>query len=170
MSAPCLCPNGALAISPGLRGTSYPGFAMIDFSQPQRSCGDLSVHPGHNPVGVVRDSQPNAQGSRCAATLGWRPQSRWDCSNSARECLVERSPSPRPSPPGRGSRKPRPLVIRQLMSQSPHFGVLPVGNSDKQPRSNASETASISPSLGGEGRGEGGRHTIWLLEKIRIAT
>ncbi len=32
-------PNGAMAPSPGLRGTSYPGNTDQDFHQPQRGCG-----------------------------------------------------------------------------------------------------------------------------------
>ena len=34
-----LCPNGAMAPSPGLRGTSYPGNTDQNFHQPQRGCG-----------------------------------------------------------------------------------------------------------------------------------
>ncbi len=39
MNAPRSCPNGALAISPGLRGTSYFGFGVVDCWQPQLGCG-----------------------------------------------------------------------------------------------------------------------------------
>jgi hypothetical protein len=119
MSAPRSCPNGALAISPGLRGTSYPGYAVICVPQPQRGCGALSVRPGHNPVGVVWNLQRDTQGSRCAATLGWRPQSRWDCLSGAHEDVVDRSPSPRPSPRGRGGGQRHVLPIRMPGLQSP---------------------------------------------------
>jgi hypothetical protein len=35
----------------------------------------------HNPVGVENNLIPFTQGSSCVTTLGWRPQSRWDCRN-----------------------------------------------------------------------------------------
>jgi hypothetical protein len=41
---------------------------------------DLS---GRNPGGVVDDSATITQGSAWSATLGWRPESRWDSENEA---------------------------------------------------------------------------------------
>ncbi len=71
-------PKGILAFSPGLRGTSYPRFAVqrcinpngvASFGRPER----------HNPVGVEIQLAAVTQGSSFLATLGCRTQSRWDC-------------------------------------------------------------------------------------------
>ncbi len=46
----------------------------------------------HNPVGVDDNLIPFTQGSSCVATLGWRTQSLWDCSNALR---LDLRPEPR---------------------------------------------------------------------------
>jgi hypothetical protein len=69
---PIVCPEGAAPFSPGLRRSRYPG--------------TVDAHTTFNPNGVAARStvhdatlsglncwiDPLSQGSRCAATLGWR--------------------------------------------------------------------------------------------------
>src|SRR5439155_16276234 len=77
-------PTGFRPKAQGLRGTSYPGPPSDKHPQPQRGCGQfVSVRARdvcHNAVGVVSISRQDTQGRRYTPTLGWRPQSLWDCS------------------------------------------------------------------------------------------
>ena len=71
---PLFCPKGAAASSPGLR--SYPGNRAAKRTiQPQRGCGGAIMNlADRNAVGVRCCFGFDTQGSRCAATLGWRTQ------------------------------------------------------------------------------------------------
>src|SRR5439155_1737269 len=90
-------PNALRSHSPGLRGTSYPGSPSDKHPQPQRGCGQfVSIRARdvcHNAVGVVSISRPDTQGRRCTPTLGWRPQSLWDCSERGSATSATRSAS-----------------------------------------------------------------------------
>ena len=73
-------PEGILAQSPGLRGTSYPGVhraGRLPTPTGLRRYSPCLFH-SHNPVGVGDACLARTQGSSCLATLGWKPQSRWD--------------------------------------------------------------------------------------------
>ena len=74
----CFYPKGIASISPGLRGTSYPGWTVILASTPtglqQGRCAER-----HNPVRVEDICFTVPQGSLAdSATLGWTTESRWD--------------------------------------------------------------------------------------------
>jgi len=74
----CFNPNGIGSISPGLRGTSYPGWTVSSATTPtglqQRRCAD-----GHNPFRVEDVCFTASQGSLAdSATLGWMTESLWD--------------------------------------------------------------------------------------------
>jgi hypothetical protein len=87
-------PNGIPTQSPGLRETSYPGMPNPRCTSTPTGLCQLRSHTlparkhistrldsnrsGHNPVGVVFIWASVTQGSSSLATLGWRPQSRWD--------------------------------------------------------------------------------------------
>ena len=107
--------------------------------------------------------------------------------------LVERSPSPRPSPPGRGRGHRRSLIIRRSKLQSPSIesgaeatavqtlrdelvcpsgakrldcGAFTAALAWRDNRlSHRIKTTNVSPSPGGKGRGEGGRHTIYSAQR-----
>ncbi len=77
-------PKGIVAPSPGLASQrAYPGSVSKQNYQPQRGCGRSRVLApsgvGHNRVAVENNGGTMTQGSRCAATLGFGPQSLWDC-------------------------------------------------------------------------------------------
>ena len=90
------CPNGASSFSPGLarQRRDYPGLNEQNSHNPERVA---SFRPHRNvattPLGLLNSFDPITQGSsrlRCAtarqvATLGWRPESRWD-SQTAHAC------------------------------------------------------------------------------------
>ena len=76
--------------------------------------------------------------------------------------LVDRLPSPRPSPPGRGGGRRCSLVVHTPPFFSPRSDVFLENTPANLQFPNATETASVSPSPGGEGWGEGERHTIYL--------
>ena len=92
------CPEGTLSLSPGLRGTSYPGLVgekratlnrvesaprhthclMIPVSVPYRNWRTLIVRGLIQPCsGLTIDHIPTTQGSSYLATLGWMIVSRW---------------------------------------------------------------------------------------------
>jgi hypothetical protein len=72
-------PNGIPTQSPGLRGTSYPGWQLADYSNPERVVA--SGFPHSRTEGAAQPFQgrvllrANSQGSSFLATLGWRTQS-----------------------------------------------------------------------------------------------
>jgi hypothetical protein len=68
-------PKGIVSLSPGLRGTSYPGLACVSRNNPN-GVASSSSRPSHNPVGVDDVSLTRTQGS--FATLGWVTESLWD--------------------------------------------------------------------------------------------
>lgn len=72
------CPNGAPSSSPGLAQPRLPWESASRSAQLQRGCALSTPSPGHNPVGVAAFVSAQTQGSRCASTLGYRAQSRWD--------------------------------------------------------------------------------------------
>ena len=90
MKSPIPNPNGIESISPGLRGTSYPGWMKIENPTPTglRQAGRAR---GHNPFRVGDVCFTDSQGSPCRATLGWMTESLWD----------SRTDAPLPSTPGR---------------------------------------------------------------------
>ena len=72
-------PKGIASVSPGLRGTSYPGSVPSDQSTLK---GLKHRHRWEQilaatPVGLVR-AGTFSQGSSCLATLGFGPESLWD--------------------------------------------------------------------------------------------
>jgi len=73
------CPKGASSFSPGLarQRRDYPGLNEHNFPNPE---GVVSLHAHRNaattPLGLLNRFVPLTQGS--FATLGWRPESRWD--------------------------------------------------------------------------------------------
>jgi hypothetical protein len=76
-------PEGVLSVSPGLRGTSYPGFPACEGTNPERvaSCRPATrfgAGPRYNPFRVEGVLLPGTQGSSFLATLGWTMESRWD--------------------------------------------------------------------------------------------
>jgi len=75
-------PNGIASISPGLRGTSYPGWTVIPGTTPTglRHVGRAGRH---NPFRVDEVCCTVSQGSSCLATLGWMTESRWDSRKDA---------------------------------------------------------------------------------------
>jgi hypothetical protein len=76
-------PKGIVSFSPGLRGTSYPGYAArVNFNP--NGVASFRSRRGHNPVGVEIFSTDSSQGSSCLATLGFEPESLWD---SELECI-----------------------------------------------------------------------------------
>ncbi len=81
--APSGNPNGIPTESPGLRGTRYPGSPSNKHPQPQRGCGPshhtVARDVRHNPVGVDSNLSRSPKVG-AAPTLGWWPQSLWDCS------------------------------------------------------------------------------------------
>jgi hypothetical protein len=98
--APSWNPNGIPSQSPGLRGTSYPGLSSIKRPQPQRGCGHSvparAPDVGHNAVGVVSISERAPKVGAGAPTLGWRPQSLWDCSrrgSATRSIFARKDPA-----------------------------------------------------------------------------
>ena len=87
--AACLNPKGIASISPGLRGTSYPGYGSAKINNPERVASHFvnlnSVRKdGCNPVGVedfcvacprvARPSQPWAEGSNPFGIAGGAAQ------------------------------------------------------------------------------------------------
>ena len=77
--AACFCPNGAASISPGLRGTSYPGFIGKKRPNPNGVAANRAAGEDATPLGLGKHSGTLTQGSLAdSATLGWRTQSRWD--------------------------------------------------------------------------------------------
>ena len=81
-SVPFPNPNGIVSQSPGLRGTSYPGWTVIAGTTPTglRQAGRAR---GRNPFRVGEVWFTVSQGSSCLATLGWRTESRWDSRTDA---------------------------------------------------------------------------------------
>ena len=75
-------PNGIASRSPGLRGTSYPGWTVIAGTTPTglRQTGHAR---GRNPFRVGEVWFTVSQGSSCLATLGWMTESRWDSRTDA---------------------------------------------------------------------------------------
>ena len=80
---PALNPNGIPPQSPRLRGTSYLGKPRDEHDNPNGVVAMSPVtfprHPCRNPVGVDGSSPTFTQGSSFLATLGFKPQSLWDC-------------------------------------------------------------------------------------------
>ena len=76
-------PNGIVSISPGLRGTSYPGLTKINDPTPTglRHAGRAK---GHNPFRVGDVWFTISQGSSFLATLGWMTESLWDSPTGTR--------------------------------------------------------------------------------------
>jgi hypothetical protein len=70
-------PNGIVSISPGLRGTSYPGLMERDASTPTGLC-QAGRAMGPNPFRLDDVCFTIPQGSSFLATLGFGPESRWD--------------------------------------------------------------------------------------------
>ena len=80
-------PNGIESISPGLRGTSYPGWTVIADTTPT-GLRHVRRAEGHNPFRVEHSRVEHiwftvSQGSSCLATLGWRTESLWDSRTEA---------------------------------------------------------------------------------------
>ena len=76
-----LCPEGAAAFSPGLARRAYPGECVPnDPINPERVAAVSrfgGIASAATPLGLMPDDGgPASQGSRYAATLGWRPQPR----------------------------------------------------------------------------------------------
>ena len=107
-----LNPNGIPAISPGLRGPSYPGSGEWNCANPNGVVSALSIRRC-NPVGVEILSGHISQGSSSLATLGWMTQSLWDwrtsqwpshsrsvldCGDGVGEVTALASPALRPTP------------------------------------------------------------------------
>ena len=76
--APFGNPNGIPSQSPGLRGTSYPGSSSTKHAQLQRGCGH-SVPPERSQRRWRCFHLRTRTQGRSTPTLGWRPQSLWDC-------------------------------------------------------------------------------------------
>ncbi len=95
----------------------------------------------------------------------------WQCrAGGSNGFVMERSPSPRPSPPGRRRANRRRAKVWSRLFQSP----LPNSSGDRFPanqrHSILQAAANVSPSPGGEGRGEGGQsHQFASHYAIRIA-
>src|SRR5438445_11730852 len=64
-------PKGISQQSPGLRGTSYPGYAMAGRANPNGVASN-PAEPGHNPIGVETLVARFPRVARRLATLGWR--------------------------------------------------------------------------------------------------
>jgi len=77
-------PNGIESTSPGLRGTSYPGWLNAAYPTPT---GLRQIHRacGRNPAGVGAFCGTVSQGSSFLATLGFGLESRWDSQMGARQ-------------------------------------------------------------------------------------
>jgi hypothetical protein len=80
---PLLNPEGALSLSPGLRGTSYPGYPARDGTNPERVASfqparGLGAGLRYNACRVDGVLVSVSQGSSCLATLGWTMESLWD--------------------------------------------------------------------------------------------
>ena len=69
-------PNGIVSSSPGLRGTSYPGWFTSRIFNPN-GVAPRCTPQSATPLGLFPGARPS-QGSSFLATLGWRPESRWD--------------------------------------------------------------------------------------------
>ena len=69
---------------PKAQGCEGRGSPSDKHPQPQRGCGQFVSGRArdvcHNAVGVVSIFRQDTQGRRYTPTLGWRPQSLWDCS------------------------------------------------------------------------------------------
>jgi hypothetical protein len=73
------CPNGASSFSPGLarQRRAYPGSNALNSNNPEWVVSDLKKpNAATTPLGLSNPFGPVTQGS--FATLGWRPESRWD--------------------------------------------------------------------------------------------
>ncbi len=69
-------PKRIVSSSPGLRGTSYPGFsAQKDFNP--NNVTSLLHRPDATPLGLGAAGEIS-QGSSCLATLRFAPESLWD--------------------------------------------------------------------------------------------
>src|SRR5438874_3775240 len=79
-------PKGIVTISPGLRGTSYPGKTSGQNHNPNRVAANVPHVVGNgigrNRVAVGDVSWLMTQGSRVAATLGFGSGSPWDSPNA----------------------------------------------------------------------------------------
>ena len=73
-------PNGIVSSSPGLRGTSYPGFGERERPNPNGVASRTSRRR-RNRVAVDDHSATVSQGGSFVATLGFAPESRWDSSS-----------------------------------------------------------------------------------------
>jgi len=84
-------PEGILAQSPGLRGTSYPGSPGRGSTTPKglRLCGAKMTQPRW---GWMRCAL-GPRVARCLATLGWQTQSRWDCRSGRFPAIRSSSPA-----------------------------------------------------------------------------
>ena len=80
--APFPNPNGIVSQSPGLRGTSYPGWTKIEITTPT-GLWQTGHARGRNPFRVEDVCFTVSQGSSCLATLGWMMESRWDSRTDA---------------------------------------------------------------------------------------
>ncbi len=69
-------PKGIVSSSPGLRGTSYPGFSAKNDFNPN-GVASLLHRPAATPLGLGAAGEIS-QGSSCLATLGFEPESPWD--------------------------------------------------------------------------------------------
>jgi len=164
-------PNGIPPSSPGLRGTSYPGNMSPNPAQPQRGCAPSAPTRATTPLGLP-SSAPRSQGRCFAPTLGFEPESRWDshCVLAGQQSLLPGScvrclsPSPRPSPAGRGSHAARPRPTERALSpkhgrsfplsQRERAGVRENSHDFKRPSERQRAVFSLAP-IAGEGRGEG---------------
>src|SRR5258705_769044 len=70
-------PEGIPQQSPGLRGTSNPGFVALGRANPN-GVVSMRAQRGHNPVGVEGPLAREPRVTRRLATLGWRAQALWD--------------------------------------------------------------------------------------------
>ena len=70
-------PNGIESLSPGLRGTSYPGWTIIENTTPT-GLRQTNHALGCNPFRVEDVCFTVSQGSSSLATLGWMTESLWD--------------------------------------------------------------------------------------------
>jgi len=78
-----VCPEGAWAASPGLARKAYPGYVgeQRGFNPNGVAAvwGDVARNAAVTPLGLMGNDgglAPPSQGSRWAATLGWRPKPR----------------------------------------------------------------------------------------------
>ncbi len=71
IGAALLCPNGAMSLSPGLRGTSYPGKPSQQFNNPEGVAATSTRTVDATPLGLGKMMKHVTQGSLAdSATLG----------------------------------------------------------------------------------------------------